>query len=529
MKQVVKKFKQLSLLFTVLLLTNCQVDDIIVNEKPVEKSIQKGNAIKYVSLSLIPEIKDQLEGIKRIKKEKSFQNKSISDFEINEKKIVELIQENGDRNYSFIIEKAYLDNEPYIVENLNIMVKNGEYQSFITKWIPADGKEFYNIKKFIGEVQYLDLNGKIIHSFNYPVVNKASKSLLQYAFTIGCYGYVIASFDNESWFVYSSENICGGGGGTTVGGTTGGGTTTDSTTGSWGLPSGSGGGGYSGGGTTSIVPNIPTQDEVEIKKYNTFLSSLTTSQYNYLAQHQIFNDVFFQYLLNNFFSITSKNFEIWSINYMLNHLDIDFPTFQNQFMGVSEGQDDSYDSTFWENPNLTFPQQSLPSYINFVNAFPRNTDGTLMSGADNIYNYVGGYVLQKRLSLPLRETNNTCALKVSRALNYSGIIIPNIPGQTIKGSDQKNYFLNSKKLNIWMRKTFGVPTGSNHITGSQAGVHGVNLPSLLNGKKGIYSLVSSDITWAYGHADFLISNSTCGVNCHFYDAPIDYIDIWILN
>ena len=39
----------------------------------------------------------------------------------------------------------------------------------------------------------------------------------------------------------------------------------------------------------------------------------------------------------------------------------------------------------------------------------------------------------------------------------------------------------------------------------------------------------SALSGAYGHVDFLKSDATCGVNCHFYDAPIDYIDIWILN
>jgi hypothetical protein len=210
-----------------------------------------------------------------------------------------------------------------------------------------------------------------------------------------------------------------------------------------------------------------------------------------------------------------------------NNTNTSWEQFENRFMGTSEGQDGEYDAAYWENPNLTFPQQNLPTYNDFVNSFPRNGLGQLLAGADIVYSYIGGEIGQLRFSDPT-HTENTCALKVSRALNYSGVIIPNIPG-TLKGADNKYYFLNSKELNIWMRKTFGIPSGTNHITGAQAGIHGVNLTHLLKGKEGIYSLVSSDTKWAYGHADFLMPNATCGVYCHFYDAPIDYIDIWILN
>jgi hypothetical protein len=89
-----------------------------------------------------------------------------------------------------------------------------------------------------------------------------------------------------------------------------------------------------------------------------------------------------------------------------------------------------------------------------------------------------------------------------------------------------------------MRKTFGTnpattttPFNSQHVeyTGAQAGINGINLPSLLNGKKGIYSIYSSNFNWASGHADLLYSNATCGNRCHFYDAPIYRLDIWILN
>jgi hypothetical protein len=123
-------------------------------------------------------------------------------------------------------------------------------------------------------------------------------------------------------------------------------------------------------------------------------------------------------------------------------------------------------------------------------------------------------------------------------LNYSGVIIPYIQDETFKGKDGKYYFLGAKKLNIWMRKTFGTnPETSTtplnlkheHIKGVDAGIKGSNLTSLLLGKKGIYSLVSSRPSWASGHSEILYDDATCDLNCHFYDAPIEYIDIWILE
>ena len=148
-----------------------------------------------------------------------------------------------------------------------------------------------------------------------------------------------------------------------------------------------------------------------------------------------------------------------------------------------------------------------------------------------MFNSVGGSVA----NLYSGPSTNTCAIRLSKALNYSGVSIPYIPGQTYKGADDKYYFKAAYQLNIWMRKTFGTntsnPPNPNHYSYSQtdAGQFGKNLPELLMGKKGIYSIYSSNFNWASGHADLLNSNATCANNCHFADAPIDRLDIWILE
>ena len=209
--------------------------------------------------------------------------------------------------------------------------------------------------------------------------------------------------------------------------------------------------------------------------------------------------------------------------------------FENWFLGTSEGKDgEDYDASYWDDPNLTFPAQNLPSWQNYYDSFPHYPNGSGMSATD-VYKMVGGEIYQRHISPNpnIRKFyQNACALRVSRALLYSGINIPAVPG-TMKGEDGKNYFLAARALNLWMRKTFGVsPSNSKHrhFTKSQGGVNGQDFPSLLSGINGIFSMVSpKNSTWASGHADCLQSNGTCVNNCHFYDGDIEYIDVWELN
>lgn len=227
----------------------------------------------------------------------------------------------------------------------------------------------------------------------------------------------------------------------------------------------------------------------------------------------------------------AQEFLAFKNDYFIEHPNTTEAQFQNWFLTPREDKDGDYDSTYWDNPNLTFPEQNLPTFQAFDTAYPR-IDGSELA------QLVGGQVLQLYNQYP-STVRGFCALKVSRALNYSGINIPNIittngqPG-TVLGSDGKYYFLNAKALNTWMRKTFGVsPQNPNHIKilGSQGGINSQNFPSLTAGIKGIYSMVSTNSQWASGHAD-LINNGNCIFGCHFYDippAPIDYIDIWKLN
>lgn len=221
--------------------------------------------------------------------------------------------------------------------------------------------------------------------------------------------------------------------------------------------------------------------------------------------------------------------------FLLNNPGTTSEKYLNWFLGRVEGKDSFYNDSFWQNSNLNFPQQQLPTWNDFNNSFPRNSDGTLMTGTDNVFGYVGGSVLQARIDNP-DTTNNTCALKVSIALNGSGVVIPNIPGQTLEGGSAfagKFFFLNAKALNNWMKLTFGTnPSNPNHhqFNQDQGGTNGEGFVSALNDLQpnhGIFTMlpISAIEFGASGHCD-IFDGTNCGSHCYFDSA--NEINIWIL-
>ena len=233
----------------------------------------------------------------------------------------------------------------------------------------------------------------------------------------------------------------------------------------------------------------------------------------------------------------------WAIEYLTLHPNVSFSTFQNQFMTPLEGVDQAGDDAFWDDPIHTYTHQTLPSLVNFSDAFPKRSD-RLYDTPEKLYNSIGGAVKANGYTGPL---SNTCAARVSKALNYSGVIIPDIPGKTFLGNDGKYYFLGAENMNTWMRKTFGcsnpntaigeyLNTDCIHISSAQITPFGSNLPLLLSSVFGIYSFVSSDPNWASGHIDIIMTpwgnpNPICDNGqggCHF-DGPIEYIDVWNLH
>lgn len=196
-----------------------------------------------------------------------------------------------------------------------------------------------------------------------------------------------------------------------------------------------------------IAKQIFFTNEYTVNEFIDFWNNLTSQQ----------KAVFNNYVNNNLTTSTpqilkpsAQTFLNWAFNYLIDNPTVTVEQFENWFMMKSEGRDFFYDANYWENPNLTFQQQSLPTWAAFSSAYPNQT-------SQQLYGVVGGAVAQAQIDYPIL-TQNGCALKVSRALNYSGITIPNIPSTTgnpgtVQGADGKYYFLNAKALIIWMQKT----------------------------------------------------------------------------
>lgn len=162
---------------------------------------------------------------------------------------------------------------------------------------------------------------------------------------------------------------------------------------------------------------------------------------------------------------------------------------------------------FWEGAaigimtaGLNHLQQGInrPKFDDLLANYPTE-NGSDMPAAD-VYELIGGDVLEAHNSDP-EAYHNACALRVSRALNYSGVDIPRISDQTLKGADGKHYFYRASDLYKWMSKpaVFGNPNYSKTNYSALSG-------------KGIYIMQASYPSkfGAWGHATLFNNGSVIG-------------------
>lgn len=146
--------------------------------------------------------------------------------------------------------------------------------------------------------------------------------------------------------------------------------------------------------------------------------------------------------------------------------------------------------------------------------------------AAQVCQLIGGEVYSKHL---LGEANNACALRVSRALNYTGVVIPALPLQTWKGADNKNYFYTAAHLYNWLQKTFGEPDVK--IDAFQGGPNGTKFKSLLAGlqNQGIFMMKPiNHLTFeATGHASYWGGLDVAGGH-NFFPAAA-WVYVWRLK
>ncbi|MDK2773342.1 MAG: type VI secretion system amidase effector protein Tae4 [Flavobacterium sp.] len=549
-----KKRFSLVYLFLLFILTfnSCQTEENIIKS---ESSSNNRFTTKRISLSEITnsEVSSKISRLQE-RNQINYTSKvvydSINNFYIDTDYGMYIMDENGVESYTFPI---YSENSVDSLENLVIMV----YPEGDTKVFIADYDKTFTE---INNMSQSEIND---YSVNFTEIDLENGTETQRFICLDFWEWKpieCKEGDNEGggefhcwgWTFIGSTCVEAGGGGSDGGTGTGGtGTGTGSGTGSGSGPGGgsTGTGGTGSGSSTgsngSILTTPLDDSDLGITYYQIERQKWLNTQFNW--QQNIFlnnnpnaENSIFEYLESTItandqttYSLENVEFAVWTVEYLMNNLDVTLEQFENWFMGESEGQDGEYDADYWENPVLTFPQQNLPSWENFEAAFPKDTD-PLYDSPEKMYNSLGGTIA----TFYSGPNTNTCAIRLSKALNYSGVNIPHIQGKTFSGADGKYYFKAAYEINLWMRKTFGTnpatsttPYNPNHfqISGTQAGQYGQNLPALLNGKKGIYSIYSSNFSWASGHADLLYPNSNCANNCHFGDAPIYRLDVWELN
>ncbi len=135
-------------------------------------------------------------------------------------------------------------------------------------------------------------------------------------------------------------------------------------------------------------------------------------------------------------------------------------------------------------------RNTLPSFEELVKNYPSGEP-------EDVKRLIGGRV-------DANWINNTCAIRMSRALNYSSGLneIPFSRNQTISGEDKKWYFYRVKDFIEYMKNTFGRPD----ITLSRGASGSLDLTQL-NDKKGVIVL-EIPFSDATGHAT-LWNGSDC--------------------
>ena len=234
-------------------------------------------------------------------------------------------------------------------------------------------------------------------------------------------------------------------------------------------------------------------------------------------------------------SFGGTSFGNWAINYLIQHPEVPFHTFENWFLKTPEytaGGEPAVnpdDITYEEPVVLT----TLPSLADFEAAFPKEgTSGsyTQMSAGD-VYELVGGSLYQNYLNYP-DLYGNACSIRGSRGLLYSGITIPvlkyNGSQRTQKGGDNKNYVLDAVSFNKFMKDKFGEAT--HKLEGADAN-DPTKVAELLNGKNGIYVIVNnSSSTAGYtGHADMILNGECIGGAYTLPEGGVKSIKIWELE
>ncbi|WP_144284025.1 type VI secretion system amidase effector protein Tae4, partial [Chryseobacterium echinoideorum] len=276
-------------------------------------------------------------------------------------------------------------------------------------------------------------------------------------------------------------------------------------------------------GPISTAQEMQTAISNYINGFN-FNSGLSSAQNTWKAQNPALFDKILAYILLDY--PNRKDFGYWGINFLIQNPTTTSEQFKNWFMGESEGNDGGVEFNIDDYNGIQVQTHtSLPGRNAFYNAFPK--DGTVGMQNTAVYQLIGGNLYNLHQTYPSTYWN-ACAIRVSRALNYSGHSVPvfkNKFGQqrTEKGADGKNYILDAASMLAYMLKAYpnNPPLHLENKTQEE-------YLQALKGKWGIYIMLPKpNVNFgATGHADFF-SYSGCLSHCYFQNAKEIYF--WELN
>lgn len=136
-----------------------------------------------------------------------------------------------------------------------------------------------------------------------------------------------------------------------------------------------------------------------------------------------------------------------------------------------------------------------------------------LNPSEKVATVIGGNVAMNINSRdPALRWVNTCAVRMSYILNYSGSLIPRIVGETVSGADKRWYFYRVKSLIAYLEQQWG----SAETVRYPAADGGT-----LAGRKGLILFEVSGWSDAQGHAT-LFDGRMCYDHCYFNEPGVNY-------
>ncbi|RQT34922.1 type VI secretion system amidase effector protein Tae4 [Burkholderia contaminans] len=134
------------------------------------------------------------------------------------------------------------------------------------------------------------------------------------------------------------------------------------------------------------------------------------------------------------------------------------------------------------------------------------------SGA-RVAKVIGGYV-EKNVNNPdpTQRWSNTCAVRMSYILGEAGMVMPRIPGQTVSGGDDRQYFFRVRDLIRLLEQRWGKAERVEYPPSNGGS---------LAGRQGVILFEVSGWSDAQGHAT-LFNGRTCYDLCYFNEPGARY-------